>query len=229
MTNRSRTKRPTLTDIALDQIRESIVSGELAPGTVIRLKDQVEALDMSSVPIREALRYLEQCGLVDRDPHRGVYVAQMSRSDLEETYQLRIELECIAVRKAAARMTADEMGELYKLIETYETSALSDSVASLRDHEKLHSRLYDFAGSKWLSHILPMLWDNSERYRILIAGEHLQSRIDEHRHIVDACADNDPELAESELRSHLEHSLNLLIETIDSTSFDKADSVDQPG
>ncbi|HEX5911661.1 MAG TPA: GntR family transcriptional regulator, partial [Rubrobacter sp.] len=50
----------TLADVALAELREAIVSGQIPPGSPIRLQEYVERLSMSSVPIREALRFLEQ-------------------------------------------------------------------------------------------------------------------------------------------------------------------------
>ncbi len=78
-------------DLALAELREEIVSGVAEPGSPIRLNKYIEQLQTSAVPIREALRFLEQRGLIDRSPHRGVSVAQMSARDLEDTYRIRLE------------------------------------------------------------------------------------------------------------------------------------------
>jgi DNA-binding GntR family transcriptional regulator len=203
----------TLADVALAELREAIVSGEIPPGTPIRLQEYVDRLRMSTVPIREALRFLEQKGLIERTPHRGVYVSAMSARDLDDTYRIRLDLESRAVRLAAESMTESDGKRILGLVEDYAKASLAgDSIA--RDiHGDIHMSLYELSGSKWLLLLLPMLWDNSERYRRLslpLRGTPEQ-RIEEHRQIVEACAAGDPDRAEALLRSHLSNSFEAAI------------------
>jgi DNA-binding GntR family transcriptional regulator len=206
----------TLADVALAELKEAIVSGEIPPGTPIRLQEYVDRLQMSSVPIREALRFLEQKGLIERSPHRGVYVSQMSAQDLDDTYQIRLELESKALRMASEAMTDDDSARITELVERYARASLAgDSVA--RDlHGDIHMSLYELSGSKWLLLLLPMLWDNSERYRRLalpLRGTPEQ-RIEEHRQIVEAVAAGDPDRAETLLRTHLSNSFEAAIASL---------------
>jgi DNA-binding GntR family transcriptional regulator len=206
----------TLADVALAELKEAIVSGEIPPGTPIRLQEYVDRLQMSSVPIREALRFLEQKGLIERSPHRGVYVSQMSAQDLDDTYQIRLELESKALRMASEAMTDDDSARITELVERYAKASLAgDSVA--RDlHGDIHMSLYELSGSKWLLLLLPMLWDNSERYRRLalpLRGTPEQ-RIEEHRQIVEAVAAGDPDRAETLLRTHLSNSFEAAIASL---------------
>lgn len=206
----------TLADVALAELREAILSGELASGSPVRLQEQVERLSMSSVPIREALRYLERSGLVDRTPHRGAQVAVMSARDLNETYAIRLELESLAVRLAAERMGEEDRDRLLELLERYAEASERDDPAARQIHGDLHMELYRLSGSRWLLRLLPMLWDNSERYRRLalpIRGT-TQRRIEEHRAIVEACAAGDPDRAEETLRSHLRNTFEAAIERL---------------
>jgi len=203
----------TLADAALAELREAILSGEIPPGTPIRLQEYVDRLRMSSVPIREALRFLEQKGLIVRIPHRGVVVAPMSASDLEDTYEIRLELESRAVRLATERMTDEDRDRLRAVVEEYTKASLA-GLASARDlHGDVHMGLYELSGSRWLHIILPTLWDNSERYRRLALPFRgtPEQRIQEHIDIVEACATGDPELAEERLRTHLSNSFEAAI------------------
>jgi DNA-binding GntR family transcriptional regulator len=206
----------TLADVALAELKEAIVSGEIPPGTPIRLQEYVDRLQMSSVPIREALRFLEQKGLIERSPHRGVFVSPMSAQDLDDTYQIRLELESKALRMASEAMTDDDSARITELVERYAKASLAgDSVA--RDlHGDIHMSLYELSGSKWLLLLLPMLWDNSERYRRLalpLRGTPEQ-RIEEHRQIVEAVAAGDPDRAETLLRTHLSNSFEAAIASL---------------
>ena len=98
-------------DIAL-VIEEAIVSGELAPGTVLRQEHLSEQFDVSRTPIREALRRLAALGLVSFVPNRGVRVRTISREELHEAFMVRAELEGLATEVAAAKMTPEDLAEL---------------------------------------------------------------------------------------------------------------------
>jgi DNA-binding GntR family transcriptional regulator len=98
-------------DIAL-VIEEAIVSGELAPGTVLRQEQLSEQFNVSRTPIREALRRLAALGLVSFVPNRGVRVRTISRDDLHEAFLVRAELEGLATEIAATKMTPEDLEEL---------------------------------------------------------------------------------------------------------------------
>jgi DNA-binding GntR family transcriptional regulator len=98
-------------DIALE-IEEAILSGELAPGTVLRQEQLSERFAVSRTPVREALRQLAALGLVDFVPNRGVRVRQVSRAELREAFLVRAELEGLAVELATPRVTDEELAAL---------------------------------------------------------------------------------------------------------------------
>ena len=98
-------------DIAL-VIEEAIVSGELAPGTVLRQEQLSEQFNVSRTPVREALRRLAALGLVSFVPNRGVRVRTISRDELQEAFMVRAELEGLATQVAATKITPEELEEL---------------------------------------------------------------------------------------------------------------------
>jgi DNA-binding GntR family transcriptional regulator len=98
-------------EIALEVERE-IVTGELAPGTVLRQEHLSERFSVSRTPVREALRQLGARGLVSFEPNRGVRVRTLSRSELYEAFLVRAELESLATALAAPRMTPGDLEEL---------------------------------------------------------------------------------------------------------------------
>src|SRR5438093_22182 len=81
--------------------------GDVAPGGRLRIEDLAELLEMSPMPIREALRRLDSAGLVEHVPHRGARVAELSLPDLREVYEARLALEPLAVQQAAVRFTSE--------------------------------------------------------------------------------------------------------------------------
>jgi len=98
-------------EIALEVERE-IVTGELAPGTVLRQEHLSDRFSVSRTPVREALRQLAARGLVSFEPNRGVRVRTLSRSELYEAFLVRAELESLATALAAPKLTLEDLDEL---------------------------------------------------------------------------------------------------------------------
>ena len=98
-------------DLAL-ALEEAIVSGEIAPGTVLRQEQLSEQYQVSRTPVREALRRLAALGLVSFVPNRGVRVRTLSREELREAFLVRAELESLATELATPRITADGVAAL---------------------------------------------------------------------------------------------------------------------
>src|SRR5919206_5243253 len=95
----------TMAEYALEQLRESIILGELPAGTPLRLDDLARSLGMSISPIREAVRQLEALGLAKHVPHQGARVLDFDVEELRDLFQIRLALESLAVRRAAERVT----------------------------------------------------------------------------------------------------------------------------
>ena len=98
-------------DIAV-VIEEAIVSGELAPGSVLRQEQLSERFGVSRTPVREALRRLAALGLVSFEPNRGVRVRTLTHHDLREAFLVRAELEALVTEIAAQKMTPEALAEL---------------------------------------------------------------------------------------------------------------------
>ena len=98
-------------EIAL-ALEDAVISGELAPGTVLRQEQLSERFGVSRTPIREALRRLAATGLVSFEPNRGVRVRTISREELREAFLVRAELEALVTELATPRMTPAHLGRL---------------------------------------------------------------------------------------------------------------------
>jgi len=93
-------------------LEEAIVSGELAPGSVLRQEQVSAQYAVSRTPVREALRRLAALGLVSFEPNRGFRVRTLSRHEMWEAFLLRAELESLCTGVAAEKMTEDDLQEL---------------------------------------------------------------------------------------------------------------------
>lgn len=98
-------------EIAL-ALEEAIVSGELAPGSVLRQEQVSTHYAVSRTPVREALRRLAALGLVSFEANRGFRVRTLSRDEMSEAFLLRAELESLVTGVAATKMTEADLAEL---------------------------------------------------------------------------------------------------------------------
>lgn len=211
----------TLAGHAEHLLREMIFSGELQPGVRISPDETAERLGISAIPVREALRTLASRGLVEAIPQRGFRVRPADRQDFQETYQLRLLLDPFAAKIAVPRMDAASLAEMESAFETLAETIRTDDVDSYdADHRAFHFSIYNQSGSRWLTDIQLMLFENSQRYQRLSTGIRgsAEQRIDEHRAIADACRLGDAEGVAALVYQHLEHTRSVVYEALSAES-----------
>lgn len=198
----------TLREWAYTQLREMIVTGELAPGAVILEGDLCERLDISKSPLREALRQLHQEGLIDTVSNKGSRVATLSEQDIEEIYQLRAYIESMAVRLACAKRTAPDIADLRNAIHALEAIKSSGDLRAIAEQDiRFHLLLAQISGNRRLIRIQQNL--QIEMLRLVMRqfldwGDAAESdAVRRHTAIVDAIEANDPDAAEREMRAHI--------------------------
>ncbi|MBV9194462.1 MAG: GntR family transcriptional regulator [Solirubrobacterales bacterium] len=203
----------TLAERAFATLHEAIITGVLPAGERLPIEDLAEVLEMSPMPIREALRQLDSVGLVENVPHRGARVTELSIDDLREVYEARLALEPLAVRHAAENFTeADAQRAGERLAEHVRAFRQRRPAPLWATHTAFHFALYDAANSRWMSRLIHPLWESSERYRfaVLPVRMNLDKRQPEHERILQACIDHDPDAAARELHNHLARTANLI-------------------
>jgi DNA-binding GntR family transcriptional regulator len=119
----------TVKDALVETLRDEIIRGDLVPGQYLRLEEIAARFDVSTMPVREALRDLEAEGLVTIFPHRGAIVTQLGADELQDIYDIRATLEEMATRLAVPFVTKATLAELTSLVEQIEDH-LSDVATS---------------------------------------------------------------------------------------------------
>ena len=185
-------------------LRQEIVRGDYKPGERLRLKKIAAQYEVSTMPVREALRTLENEGLVEVFPHRGAIVTEFSPDELEDIYDIRAILEEKATRAAVPNLTEETMAKLTALVEEMDENIGRISTEVALNHE-FHVTLYAASGRKYLCEL-----NQSLRYR---AQHYLRAYIDtlggmphaqdEHREILAACKKGDAEKAATLVRDHV--------------------------
>jgi len=204
-----RTKR----DVAADLLRDTIVRGELLPGTRLVLEELSQRFAISMTPIREAFSILESEGLIVQTPHRGAVVAPLDREELLELYAIRGAIEELATLHGVPRLADADIGELERLLD--QLVAFQGARDAFLDIDKqFHRVIYRAAGSqRWLDTI-ETLWQRSRRYMLAstAATGAVESLHADHRSILDACRARDAAQAAAAVRAHLGRSEARLLE-----------------
>lgn len=175
-----RTRRLGTLDVIADSLRESIVCGELPPGSRLGESALAERLDVSRNTLREVLRILEAEGLVERRPHRGVFIRALTLDDVRDVYRIRRLVEVDAVRRAseAPRELLDELHEA--VVEATSALAEDDPVAMGTADVRFHSAVTALCGSARLTALMDRL---SAELRLAFAQ--VDSPMDFHRAYVE--------------------------------------------
>ena len=191
-------------DAVYEQVREAILDGELAPGTVMSQVALADELGISRTPLREALRMLQSEGLIDAEPNRRVRVAPLSPTDLEDLCVIRVTLESEALRLSIPRMTPEDLAGLEGyMAEMAHYAAAEDYRRWVVPHRAFHRALTAAAGER-PNLLLGRLFDYAERYRRLHIGHGPSAWATAgHRDILDACKRGDRELGARLLAVHL--------------------------
>lgn len=203
------------------RIKRDIIFGELAPATRLKLDWLRERYGASVSTLRETLSRLASEGFVDAQDQRGFFVTPTSRDDLIELANLRILIECHALRLSVEKGDTEWEGNVvsayHKLNLTEKKVDAGDT--SLKEDWKrydwnFHLALIEACGSQNLLSLHSVLYDKYLRYQMLVLTYRGEQAIDEHRNILDAALSRDVDLAAESLRSHielgLEHTLGVL-------------------
>lgn len=155
-TTLGRVTRPrTATDHVSASLRRSILTGELAGGTRLGLNELASIFQVSTTPVREALRELSFEGLVRLDNYRGGVVTAVSREEVEEIVRIRQALEPMAIEEAIAGMSENVLTEAGEILE--EMAGSDDWDTWVLGNRAFHQKLYEAASSQRLVSIIKSL------------------------------------------------------------------------
>ena len=156
-----------LTDRVFDTIHAAIMSGELPGGTQLKVRDLAEQVGTSVMPVREAIRRLEESGLATREPHKGAVVKSLSMDELVQTYEVRILLEVDAARRGGAAVTDDDCRAMQRVCDQLVRAADDGRIIDALDYdEEMLSILYTAGGNLVLLESVRGLWQRCRAYKI---------------------------------------------------------------
>lgn len=202
-----------LRDQIRDELRQRIITGRLSPGARLVERELASELQVSRVPVREALRMLESEGFLEVVQRRGVVVKRMSRRDVEELFDVRMSLEVLATRRATEQATKADLAALRAILDGTEAALASgDKEAVGEGNEAFHDALISLADNHLLATLLEPL---QGRLHWLFRQHHDPQQLQrEHRALYDAVASGDPERAGAQALAHVLENRDLALELL---------------
>ena len=206
MTHISVAPRELLADRAYTELRDRIVSLQIAPGAPIDEDGLGAELDMGRTPVREAIKRLALENLVNVFPRRGTFASEINITDLAHISDVRMVLEGHAAHRAAERITDPQRRELEQLlVELGQSRGSDDTEALMALDAGVHRFIHRCAGNPYLEDTLNRYFNLSLRIWHLVFDRlpHLFARVHEHDDVLHAIAAGDPERARAVLTEHI--------------------------
>lgn len=195
-------------DIVFEELRNAIFKGELKPNQRLIEEDIAKQMGISRTPVREALRMLENEGLVMHVPRRGVLVTGFSDEDIDEIYKIRGVLEGLAASLAVDRITNKEINELENILRDMKTLINEGKFNKLMElHNRFNYVLTRACRSPRLCGMIDTMQEYLEETRMIsLSSKERQIKAhEEHVSIVEAIKSKDKELVEKLVRDHTEN------------------------
>ncbi len=194
-------------------LKEMIADQRFNPGHYINVEKLTHELGVSRTPIWEAIRRLEQEGIVVHTPHKGVKVRQLTREMALELYEVREALEGLAARHGARQATPESLVKMEAcLAEQSRIVKEGDAVAYSRSDHEFHSLIYALSGNGLLQELLEGL-----RYKALPLAFRLGPYFGEflryHQEILSAFQQSDGPAAEKAMRRHNRRMVEIIKKT----------------
>ena len=195
-------------------IKRDIIFGDLAPASKLKLETLRKNYNASMSTLRETLNRLASEGFVDALDQRGFFVTPVSKEDLMEVANLRVLLECHALKLSIDNGDTDWEGNLvsaHHKLSSMEQKMLSGDDSHTEDWKRydwqFHLALIEACGSRNLISLHSVLYDKYLRYQMLMLTHRGQEAADEHKQILEAALDRNVEAATKTLTVHIEKGL----------------------
>jgi DNA-binding GntR family transcriptional regulator len=197
------------------QLLEEVLEGDLRPGEILVETALGKRFGVSRTPIREALRMLEQDGVLER-VNRGMRVRQTSSEEVLEIYGVRIILEAAAARDAASRRSDYDLATLDRIFGTMAAAESASPAELAAINRSFHHAIWQAAGNRTLADMLERLAVHLRRYPATTYQRpgRWEEALEEHRRLLEAIRDRDPDKAAAVAEQHMKASRDVRIDMI---------------
>lgn len=195
----------TLKSYVYKILREAIVSGRYRPGARLNESQLARELNISRIPIREALMQLQEHGLVMNHERRGMFVTELSEEDVQRINSLRVLLEAEALRLCRQHMTKPIAARLKGLVEQMENWEPTSEIDAAAIDLEFHRTVWHAAGNPYLTKTLDSLSTVLFAHTALenLSHDAMLWRLNHHRDLLDVALGKSNAPAEAAVISHL--------------------------
>ena len=205
-------------DAVYDTLKGAIIKGDLAPGQRLVEHRLSQQLKTSRIPVREAIKKLEQEGLVEKPLQRGFIVKSMSKGEIEETFGIRAVLESYAAYLATEKVTDALMQSLEETIQDYrEGLGHNDVDKMMAANTRFHETIYKASGSQKLHVLINNFRDHIHRYRkaLLHTSDFARISLEDHVEMMRAMKAGDKVRVEELVRKHILRGKGIIIQQME--------------
>jgi len=204
----------TNAELAYQEILLKIIKSELSPGAVVNETELMDSLGFGRTPVREALKRLEVENFVVVIPRRGMFIAPITYTEINRIYEVRVELEGLAVRIAADRRSDSQLKKMENYLEKNEILGNVSIEYLIELDRHFHFMLYDMVHNVHLTGDLQRYYYMSQRiwfycYDSLEPGF---VGLADHSAIFEAVKEQNVKCAEERMRAHIKHFQNYIKE-----------------
>jgi DNA-binding GntR family transcriptional regulator len=195
----------TKSDYVFRYLKEQILSNELEPGENLVISKISKELNISAIPVREALKALENEGLVEIEAHKTAKVVTFSLEKLKQIGTVRAGLEGYAARLAVEYINQEQLDRLDNILEeTKEAMQKHDSEVFNAKNMEFHRYLYQIPPFPMLYDMIISVWDGGKWTRAIfaISPDRMDTSFKEHLEIVEALKSKDQDKVEKLVRQH---------------------------
>ena len=197
---------PRASDTLIGQLKHDIFSGLLKPGDQLEEADLAVRFGVSRTPIREAIRSLVDCGLLETRPRKGAMVRVLTAKELNDLFEVAAELEGMACRLASDLLTLSGKKDIEAGLELCRAAAEAEDIpAYAQANLAFHAAIHKASGNAWLVDQLDQIQARINVYRLMpyeVVGR-LKKSFTEHREISDAIFAKNAALANTLMRDHM--------------------------
>jgi DNA-binding GntR family transcriptional regulator len=201
----------TMAQVILEDLRDRISAGTLAPGERLRLKPLSEQFGCSEIPVRDALRTLQSAGLINVIPHTGAFVSAPNIDELVQLTEIRSILEPEATMAAAPHIDAEMILRLRAMLSEMSTLVKQGASAEYgRLNRRFHGFILNMSPNKKLVSLVKDMWGQADRARLVYkkGPKFLVESVRQHADIVDAIEQKDSATLRQLVVAHSQFGLN---------------------
>jgi DNA-binding GntR family transcriptional regulator len=216
-------KNKSMAEVVYKTLKNAIVNGDLKPGERLVEQKLSDKMQVSRVPVREAMKRLEQYGFVARLPVRGIIVKKISEEDVNEAFGIRAALESYAAYQACEHLSDEIITALEESIQTSAQALKKGDLEKVMElNTQFHEMIYRAAKSEMLYKLINTFRDYISRYRkpLLSSESNALVSLEGHKAMVDAMRRGDKENVERIVKSHILQGRNFILQEMKSGHLD---------